>query len=39
MVLDPLVRAGEQLAGIGIILRGWRVVCLSGVVRFPPDGR
>ena len=25
-------QGGEQLAGIGIILRGWRVVCLSGVV-------
>ena len=38
LVPDSLVSAVIGSAGVGIILRGWRVVCLSGVVSVPPDG-
>ena len=37
-LLDALVRAVSRLSGVGIILRGRPVVCLSGVVSVPPDG-
>ena len=36
---SALVRAVSGCPGVGIILRGWAVVCLSGLVSVPPDGR
>ena len=38
LVSYPPGQGGERLPGVGIILRAWAVVCLSGVVSVPSDG-